>query len=135
MKKARSKCYQFVPPMVPSLSMNKPRLPADDQNMLRNMIKIQINDQKRASASCATYEKYLKNMDEQSANTCLRAMPEANAFLARALEQDLATLPAWLWSQSLKGTDKEKMLCHTIQLALTDFYANCCRPVPLPSGI
>ncbi|KAI9316042.1 hypothetical protein BX666DRAFT_1954199 [Dichotomocladium elegans] len=132
MKKAKSKCFQFVPPMVPSLSINKPRLPADDQNMLRNMIEIQINDQKRASVSSATYEKYMKNMDEESANACLRAMPEANAFLARALEQDLATLPAWLWSQSLKGTEKEKMLCRTIQLALTDFYANCCRPEPLP---
>ncbi|KAG0169196.1 hypothetical protein DFQ30_003861 [Apophysomyces sp. BC1015] len=125
------KSFQFVPPMAPSVSINKPRLHDDDQDTLENLVQIQVNDKINPSVSSEVYQEYCKNMDQQAANICLHTVPQAHEFLQTAMEQELAGLPSWLWAQSPEGCDEEKKLFQVIQLVLTDFYANCCRPTPL----
>lgn len=131
LEKARKR-YHFVPPMAPSLSMNKPRLDSGDQDTLSNIVEIKINDYNNPSLNRAILQEYHENMEQQERNGCLISMPQALTFLRNAMDQQLLVLPRWLWTQSLEACDEEKKLIEVMQLVLTDFYANCCRPEPLP---
>ncbi|KAI8139668.1 hypothetical protein BJV82DRAFT_240522 [Fennellomyces sp. T-0311] len=71
-------------------------------------------------------------MNDESVNRCLASLPVALNFLQAAMEQELSSLPRWLWTQCLQGTKEELAIIHLMQLTLTDFYANCTRPEPVP---
>ncbi|KAI9274825.1 hypothetical protein BDA99DRAFT_498683 [Phascolomyces articulosus] len=129
------KQFKFIPAMTPSVSMNKPRLESSDEAILSGIVEIKVNDIIFTQVSECTMDYFNKNVDEQEVNSCLADLPKAKAFLKTALQKELKNLPSWLWAEILEFDKEEKnedKLIQTMKLVLTDFYATCLRPEPIP---
>ncbi|KAG0161899.1 hypothetical protein DFQ28_004192, partial [Apophysomyces sp. BC1034] len=132
--KKGKKTYTSTPQPTPSVSTHKSRVSDEDRATLAPLYCIKINDKHLPDTPKAVVDVYEKNLEDQSANMSLTKRPRAFDFLKQALNQPLAELRRFLWSDygktdKLHGLDDDdSKLIELIRLVLTDFTANCIKP-------
>ncbi|KAI9029616.1 hypothetical protein CLU79DRAFT_735019 [Phycomyces nitens] len=128
-KKAK-KLYDIKHPTIsPSISNNKPRLPSDISK-LNVIVDIMISD--TDSASGPVYEEYQKNMDEQESNHHLNKSPNLFQFLKQSLSGTLDEMLDFIWDKTNycgQNTKIELQFIRFLQYFLTDYHANCTKPL------
>ncbi|EIE90180.1 hypothetical protein RO3G_14891 [Rhizopus delemar RA 99-880] len=132
--KKGKKSYIFTPQPTPSVSTHKSRVSDEGRATLVSLYCIKINDKHLPDTPKAVVDAYEKNIKDQLSNMSLMKRPRAFNFLKQALNQPLAGLRRFLWSDygktgELHGLDDDdNKLIELIRLVLTDFTANCIKP-------
>ncbi|CEI93020.1 hypothetical protein RMCBS344292_07265 [Rhizopus microsporus] len=128
------KIFSFIKPATPGIkyNLNCPVVEQKEKAAIAPVVYIKI----RNNCSCDNEEvnkEYFQNMIQQSTFSCLKKTPDARQFLLNALEQPLEKLLFWLGSNGFHNTCSNEELKATlfVRLVLTDYYANCVKPVTM----
>ncbi|KAG0175224.1 hypothetical protein DFQ30_010999 [Apophysomyces sp. BC1015] len=143
--KKGKKEFSFVPQLKPSVSTEKPRISDEDQRTLAPLYHVKISSNHAPTTPADLIDAYQRNIEDQARNESLRKRPKAYAFIKSALDQPLAKLRKFLWTN---GNDKdcgddededndkdddEAKAIELIRVILTDFTLVCEKP-PYPGG-
>lgn len=122
--------------MKPSTSTHKSRVSEEDIDQLTPLYAIKISESS-APVPSEMVDEYETNKEQQAANYSLSKRPQAYQFLKCALEQPLDDLRRYLWTNGYdeECSDEDKIAKELIRLILTDYTANCMKPVyPTPTN-
>lgn len=113
-----------------SLSLDSPTFDEDIRVKVGEVAYIKISSNCVCEDQSLTNQ-YLVNVEESKTNPCVNCHPAALAFSRNALDQNLETFLAWLGSNGFdtRHSEEGKKAILFIRLVLTDFYANCLKPL------
>ncbi|ORX52339.1 hypothetical protein DM01DRAFT_1323476 [Hesseltinella vesiculosa] len=141
--KKGKKEFSFAPQLKPSVSTEKSRISAEDQRTLAPLYHVKISSNHASTTPPDLIDAYQHNIENQARNESLRKRPKAYAFLKSALEQPLAELRRFLWTngsdkddgdgENSDKDDDEAKAIELIRVILTDFTLVCEKP-PYPRG-
>ncbi|ORE23042.1 hypothetical protein BCV71DRAFT_240699 [Rhizopus microsporus] len=127
------KIFSFIKPATPGIqyNLNCPMVEQKEKVAIAPVVLVKIRD----NCSCDNEEvnkEYFQSMIQQSTFSCLKKTPAARQFLLNALEQPLEKLLFWLGSNGFDtSSDEELKATLFVRLVLSDYYANCIKPVSM----
>ncbi|KAI9252122.1 hypothetical protein BY458DRAFT_443912, partial [Sporodiniella umbellata] len=129
-KKTR-KTFAFSRPLAGQLlTINKPRVTKEDASQVAPAFEVILSDTPSTPVSSVIKNEYIKNMEDQHKNKCLRSFPKVYDLINKVINGKYSDMLDTVDNYKFNSTHSEsdKKAIKLLKYIINDYHANCEKP-------